>query len=155
MNKEDVHIEFTDPQTLHIHGSIARLYTTTPAKNEDELMSGALSDAGDEFVEVAPTSPAPSYQATVEDAEAEEKANTAAPATAEVTVTEKDEKKESKPVDSAKYWVTERSIGQFSRGFNFPQRVEQDAVTAKLDAGILSIRVPKARKHESIRIPVV
>ncbi|KAF3355539.1 hypothetical protein VdG1_06951 [Verticillium dahliae VDG1] len=52
------------------------------------------------------------------------------------------------------YWVTERSIGEFSRTFNFPGQILQDAVTASLNDGILTIRVPKAPKHEARRINI-
>lgn len=44
-----------------------------------------------------------------------------------------------------KYWVRERSVGQFRRVFNFASRIDEDAVTANLSNGILSIVVPKAK----------
>ncbi|TID13252.1 HSP20-like chaperone [Venturia nashicola] len=47
--------------------------------------------------------------------------------------------------EGPKYWLSERSVGQFRRNFSFPARVEQDAVKASLKNGILSIVVPKAR----------
>ncbi|KZF24643.1 HSP20-like chaperone [Xylona heveae TC161] len=51
-----------------------------------------------------------------------------------------------------KYWVSERSVGQFHRSFSFPSRVNQDAVKASLKNGILSIVVPKAPEPTSRRI---
>ncbi|KAL6895754.1 small heat shock protein [Trichoderma longibrachiatum] len=59
-----------------------------------------------------------------------------------------------KPADSAKYWLTERSVGEFSRSFSFPNRVNQDGVTASFKDGILSVVVPKAAKPEPRRITV-
>ena len=61
---------------------------------------------------------------------------------------------QKKPVDTAKYWLTERSVGEFSRSFNFPTRVEQDLVSASFKDGILTVVVPKAKKHETRRIAV-
>lgn len=42
-----------------------------------------------------------------------------------------------------RYWVSERSIGQFHRAFSFPGRVDQNNVRASLKNGILSVVVPK------------
>lgn len=47
--------------------------------------------------------------------------------------------------DGPKYWLSERSVGEFRRNFSFPARVDQDAVKASLKNGILSIVVPKAK----------
>ncbi|KAH7146678.1 alpha-crystallin-related protein, partial [Dactylonectria estremocensis] len=54
----------------------------------------------------------------------------------------------------AKYWLTERSVGEFSRRFSFPTGVDQDSISASFKDGILSIVVPKVKKHESRRIHV-
>jgi HSP20 family molecular chaperone IbpA len=53
-----------------------------------------------------------------------------------------------------KYWVQERSIGEFARTFSFPSRVDQDAVSANLNNGVLSLVIPKAKKHEARRIAI-
>ncbi|GIK01867.1 heat shock protein [Aspergillus viridinutans] len=42
-----------------------------------------------------------------------------------------------------RYWVSERSVGEFHRTFQFPTPVDQDNVKASLKNGILSIVVPK------------
>lgn len=48
--------------------------------------------------------------------------------------------------------VGERRLGAFRRYVNFPIEVESGGVTAKLEAGLLSLRVPKAKhlvpKHD-------
>lgn len=44
------------------------------------------------------------------------------------------------------YWVSERSVGEFSRSFAFPSRVDQEHVKASLKNGILSVTVPKLQK---------
>lgn len=50
------------------------------------------------------------------------------------------------------YWVTERSVGEFSRTFSFPHRVDRDGATASLKNGVLSVVVPKlAPKQRAAR----
>jgi HSP20 family molecular chaperone IbpA len=146
MDKKDVHLEFTDPQTLLVRGRIERSYTagTPPAGLlEETKMSGAITEGGEEKK---------AHKVTVED---ETDDGSPTPATTTADEVEKHEpEKESKKTDKAKYWVSERSIGEFSRSFSFPVRINQDGVTAKLDNGILSVHVPKAPKHEARKIDV-
>jgi len=54
--------------------------------------------------------------------------------------------------DGPKYWVSERSVGEFARTFSFPSRVDQENIKASLKNGILSIIVPKAAAPQSKRI---
>ncbi|KAK1237947.1 hypothetical protein MKX08_002526 [Trichoderma sp. CBMAI-0020] len=143
MSKENVSIEFTDSQTLHIKGKVERAYTagTPPAGAlEGNSNAGAITDGKESESKSA------SHKPTVEDANED---GTPKQGEGEVATTE-----EKKPADSAKYWLTERSVGQFSRTFNFPSRVDQDNVSANFKDGILSITVPKAAKHEPRRIAV-
>ncbi|RHZ49833.1 Hsp20/alpha crystallin family protein [Aspergillus thermomutatus] len=60
-------------------------------------------------------------------------------------VVQSGDKQVSKADDKAKhrYWVSERSVGEFHRTFQFPTPVDQDNVKASLKNGILSIVVPK------------
>ncbi|EAS36395.3 heat shock protein 30 [Coccidioides immitis RS] len=53
-----------------------------------------------------------------------------------------------------RYWVSERSVGEFQRSFNFPTRVDQDAVKANLRHGVLSIVVPKATAPQTKKITI-
>ena len=123
MNKKDVHMEFTDPQTLLIRGRVERSYTagTPPAGLiEGTKTKGAITESGEQTGGDKSTTP---------DTSAEKE-------------------RES---DKAKYWVAERSIGEFSRSFSFAHAVQQDAVSATLRDGILTVRVPKAKKSETRR----
>lgn len=56
--------------------------------------------------------------------------------------------------DTPKYWVSERSVGEFHRSFSFPTRVDQDAVKASLKNGILSVIVPKAKAPQPRKINI-
>ncbi len=53
-----------------------------------------------------------------------------------------------------RYWLSERSYGEFSRVFTFPAAVDQDRVLAKFKDGILDITVPKAEKRGGKRIAI-
>jgi len=150
IGKENVHIEFSDPQTLVVRGKTERTYTagTSPSA---AIESTPSTETVAEKEEPARRN---SHQATVEDEdEASERESGY-----EVVTTEEEKKPEEKtaqqPVDKAKYWLTERSIGEFSRSFHFPALVEHEAVSAGFQNGILSITVPKAKKHEAHRIVI-
>jgi len=132
INQKDIAIEFTDPQTLVIKGRTSR-----------EVTSSSDNDVADESASTS------SYQPTVEDGDADESSK--AP---ETQVAKSGSKAVSKKGDDVKYWVSERSVGEFSRTFNFPTRVDQDAVKASLKDGILSIIVPKALAPTAKRITI-
>jgi len=150
MNKENVHIEFSNPQTMVIRGKAERTYTAgTPSTNQLEGTAGVEAIAEKEELKRRG-----SYQATVEDEdEASERES------GYEVVTAEDEKKPvekapQQPADRAKYWLTERSIGEFNRSFHFPSLVEHEGVRADFKDGILSITVPKAKKRETRRIAI-
>jgi HSP20 family protein len=54
----------------------------------------------------------------------------------------KGEKSESREVKETDRYVTERRFGSFERSVMLPEGVDPDAVTAKYDNGILTVRVP-------------
>lgn len=139
IDQKDVEIEFTDTQTLTIKGRVERKYTrgTPPAGFVEGGASskGAITQGGEHHDKF--------HKATVED-EKTEGGSTA------VQVKNAGEQAESEE----KFWVSERSVGEFSRSFSFPVRVDQDAVKASMKNGILSILVPKAKKAESRKISI-
>jgi HSP20 family protein len=65
---------------------------------------------------------------------------------------EKSKEGETKKEEKPKYWVSERTVGEFSRSFSFPGTIDIDAVQAGLEHGILKIVVPKKEKPASRRI---
>ena len=52
------------------------------------------------------------------------------------------------------YWVSERSVGEFHRSFTFPSNVNQDAVSASLKNGVLTVTIPKAAPPAAKKIRV-
>jgi HSP20 family protein len=87
-------------------------------------------------------------KATVED---EDQANK--PESTAVTKTE-EAGEVVKADEGPKYWISERSVGEFRRNFSFPARVDQDAVKASLKNGVLSIVVPKAKGGKNKKITI-
>jgi len=143
IDQKDVEIEFTDTQTLTIKGRTERKYSrgTPPAGFvEDENTSkGAITEGGEHHDKP--------HKATVEDEGAENSA-------VQVKNGNESKNQEGQSNPEEKFWVTERSVGEFSRSFSFPVRVDQDAVKASMKNGILSIVVPKAKKAESRKISI-
>jgi len=138
--QKDIEIEFSDDHTISIKGRTERTYEagTPPAGFvEGPTATGAITEAGE-------SDQHKNHKAYVED-ETDKETST--------EVTKKEPQQVSKE-PQGKYWVSERSIGEFSRSFSFPVRVDQDAVRASMKDGILSIVVPKAKKQASRKITI-
>ncbi|SZF00994.1 unnamed protein product [Blumeria hordei] len=126
IDQNNVDIEFTDASTLTIKGRIERSYSkgTPPAA----LVEGEADKA-----------------AICEDGNSR--------------TTKQDnnvsvKKSEDSNTSREKFWVMERSIGEFSRSFEFPVPVNQDSVKASMKDGILSVMIPKAKKQENRKISI-
>ncbi|OAX79033.1 hypothetical protein ACJ72_06651 [Emergomyces africanus] len=128
ISQKDIDIEFTDSQTLVIKGHSERQYTAS---------SGGNTHGGKK-----------PRQPTVED----EQATTST--TAVTRTGGKSQEVGAHAPEGIKYWVSERSVGEFSRTFSFPTRVDQDGVKASLKDGILSVMVPKAVAPASKKISI-
>jgi len=140
VEQKDVEIEFTDLQTITVKGRAERSYTSgTPPAGlvESSKASGAITEGGETN----------NHHATVEDEGNEAQAS-------EVVKADTKETKADAKEPEAKYWVSERSVGEFSRSFSFPVRVDQDAVQASMKNGILSILIPKSKKNEGRKITI-
>lgn len=143
VEKDNIHIEFTEPQTVVISGRTERHYTSgTPPVGfvEGPTSSGAITEGSEN-----------NHKASVSDEETE-KAKEAGSQVATTNNNNKNVEQQKKPAE--RFWVSERSVGEFSRTFSFPTPVDQEAVSANLNNGILSVHVPKAKKRESKRIAV-
>jgi len=144
IEQSDVDIEFTDYATLTVRGKSERSYTTgTPPILEGPVAHGALENGqGPSAAAALQERRRKEHQASVEDVPetpGNELAQAKTPAPRE---------------PEAKFWVSERSVGEFSRSFSFPERVDQDAVKASMRNGILSVIVPKAKKQEKRKITI-
>lgn len=119
---KDVEIEFTEPQVLTIRGRSERSYVSDNAGLLEGQSQKSLKENGEGASKEA----------------AKEGSNEGSK---EVATGTKDNK--SQP----RFWVSERSVGEFARTFNFPEPVDQDNVKASMNNGILSLVVPKAKKE--------
>lgn len=147
VEQKNINIEWTDNNTLTISGRHEQV------REEGERPRGFVEGAEMKGIEHGSPSTTTNnaHQPTVEDEPNTNNHNT--------TVT-----KSAKPNDAparsatepqkAKYWVSERSVGEFHRSFAFPARVDQEAVKASLKNGILSVIIPKATAPVARRIQI-
>lgn len=139
IDQKYVNIEWTDNNTLTISG-----------RHEHVREEGQRSQNFIENGEVSEQQKKLDHQPTVED-EPTEAGNKDAQVAKQY---EQQEVATQSETPKAKYWVSERSVGEFHRSFAFPARVDQDAVKASLKNGILSIVVPKATAPQSRKINI-
>ncbi|KAF2280918.1 HSP20-like chaperone [Westerdykella ornata] len=128
VEQKDINIEWTDQNTLTIHGRHEEV------KERGQRPQGFIEEEGKKK----------ERQPSVEE-EGAEQTQVAKTGTKEVA-------KRGEP--ETKYWVSERSVGEFHRSFAFPAAVDQDNVKASLKNGILSIIVPKSRAPQPRRIQI-
>ena len=161
IEQKDLDIELLDERTLVIRGRTVTEDTKTneaaeaaapPKAVQNEAANDNVSDksvnnyqkasAEDEYVDAGAES------------EAADGAKTPTSTTAEVATVAETEGTKRVAEPSFKYWVSERSVGEFERRFSFPGRVELEKVKASLKNGILSIVVPKVVTQQSRRINI-
>jgi HSP20 family molecular chaperone IbpA len=131
IEQKDINIEWQGSDTLTVSGRTEhRSERGTPPKG---------------FVEGEDKS---SHQPTVED---EAEGSNAQQSTQVATTGSKEVQKSS---SEGRYWITERSVGEYSRSFSFPTPVDHDAVKASLKNGVLSIVVPKAKPTQPKKITI-
>ncbi|PGG96634.1 hypothetical protein AJ79_09507 [Helicocarpus griseus UAMH5409] len=129
INQKDIDIEFTDSQTLVIKGRSEREYSASSGGEPGEK-------AGKK-----------THHATVED-EGEGGACGA------VTKTGGTSQEVGQVREGTKFWVSERSVGEFSRTFSFPTKVDQNGVKASLKNGILTVTIPKTTAPSTKKITI-
>lgn len=142
IDQKDVHIEFADPHTLVIKGHVERDYSSDGAHQARGRITGEVNDAS------------ASHKATVEDDDDEAAKNKKTDDNNKGGQVSKKSGQGNTASAAPKYWVSERSVGEFHRAFTFPSRVDEDGVKAKMVQGILSVTVPKAVEHKGKRINV-
>ncbi|KAB8336925.1 hypothetical protein FH972_021230 [Carpinus fangiana] len=159
---ENLSVEFTDPQTLIIKGRTERDATsgTPPTATNDTLSAAAVeAETSDNASDTASVLSSSSYQKpSVEDGEPEvaesSTAGAATPATSAAPAVTTEAQQETQQASNDRYWMSERSVGEFQRTFKFSANVDQEGVRASLKDGILSVTVPKAQAPAARRIDV-
>jgi len=137
IDQKDVNVEWSDGNTLTISGRTEH----RSERGQRADLAGAIEPADQ------------GRQASVEDATEGDQAKEGK--SAAVTTTADAKKEVGRPAENEpRYWVSERSVGEFHRSFSFPTRVDQEAVKASLRNGILSIVVPKAAPPTARKIDI-
>ena len=145
VEQKDIQIEFTDAQTLSIKGRSERHRESgSPPTTSAVAFEGQHQENGRITDSSSDTSSTHYQKPSVEDenTSTEHQQLTTSP-TNDNQIQQQQQQQQPQPPQSH-YWVSERSIEEFSRSFAFPSRVDQDNVKASLKDGILSIVVPKA-----------
>ncbi|RYO88548.1 hypothetical protein DL762_003670 [Monosporascus cannonballus] len=144
IEKDRVSIEFSDDQTIVIRGSVERSHTSSSGTTAEGNENGNVNvGAGDNADKQA-------HKPTVEDAPEGDSGNK----NKSVEKSGSGEVQQQQSAPKYKYWVSERSFGEFQRSFSFPSRIDTEGVTASLNNGVLTIVVPKAKKHEARRVTI-
>ena len=157
VDQKDIQIEFTDAQTLSVRGRTERHREsgTPPAaiesQQEKPRITAATEETSSETSSQHYQKPSVEDEATASSAQAAEK-----PAEDQqvISTNQNQEVQQQTQLPQSRYWVSERSVGEFSRSFAFPSRVDQDNVRASLKDGILSIIVPKASAPTTRKINI-
>ena len=159
----DLSVEFVDERKLVIRGRSVREETSTNG-NENKAVAAtdaAKDDATSETSEKSQLNyQKPAVEEEYVDAGAESESgektpnSTSADNTVTVETKQIETKKAEPETEAFKYWVSERSVGEFERRFSFPGRVDQEGVKASLRNGVLSVVVPKIIESGARRIRV-
>lgn len=149
-DQKDINIEFTDANTLSIKGRSerrreegARPAPVAQAEKEQEQPKAVAESEYSSSSYHKPSVEEEGYE-TVTMSGANPDATPAETPAESVAEPEKQEVAEAAPkTPSSRYWLSERSVGQFARTFSFPNRVDQERVKASLKNGLLNITIPK------------
>lgn len=133
VDQKDIHIEFSDSSTLTVKGHVER----SDSYGSDGKVSGRITEQQE-------------YKKPTAEDEDGDKQKDAGNNNQEVTKHDEGAKQQPK----YKYWVAERSVGEFHRSFTFPTRVDTDNVKAGFKDGILTITVKKAAEPQAKRINI-
>ncbi|RKF71236.1 30 kDa heat shock protein [Golovinomyces cichoracearum] len=136
IDQKDIEIEFTDTSTLTISGHTQR--THTQGSEPIDFTEDGNSQTSDTY---SPERPHDKTFGNVDSQKSLDKPND----TSKSKVTEESEEK---------FWVMERSVGEFSRSFTFPAQVDEENVTASMSNGVLTVIVPKTKKQSVRKITI-
>lgn len=140
LDQKNIDISWTDNNTLTISG-----------RHEIVREEGERPQQG--FIENGSADQKKEKQPRVEDEAPQESSNKDTQLTKQPDQQQTDVAKQENN-NKPKYWISERSVGEFHRSFAFPARVDQDGVKASLKNGILSIVVPKAQAPQKRKINI-
>lgn len=136
--QDAVSIEWTDGNTLTVSGK-----TEHRSRQSGGAPASGGADAAGSSSKAAAGASHEYHKATVEDADKSGSKAVTKTAPGEVA-----------NADEPRWWITERSSGEFYRSFSFPSRVDHEGVKAALKDGVLNITVPKALAPKAKKIEI-
>jgi HSP20 family protein len=145
IEQKDINIEWTDNNTISISGRHEHV------REEGQRPQGFIENGNEK--EQGKLEQHNKHQPTVEDENTSSSDKKDGQVTQHSGHQNQDLSKQSEAF-KPKYWVSERSVGEFHRSFAFPARVDQDAVKASLKNGILSVVIPKAKAVQPRKISI-
>jgi len=150
VEQKDVAIEFVDPTTLVIKGRTEKHSesSSTPATPK----AVEASEAEKEVSHKATVEDEPEYESVASPSSATEGEATPTATTTETAAVEKSAEEPKQP--RSRYWISERSVGEFHRSFRFPATIDQERVSASLKNGILSVVIPKREERAPRKIEI-
>lgn len=130
--REDVHIELTEPNTLLIYGRVDRDYAPVPGGEEEGTAKGEeKKEEGGE--------------------KGGKKAEGEGSTETEGNKKTGGKKKEDSPV---RFFLRERHTGEFAREFAFPGTLQEFDIQATLEKGILKVVAPKQQPVKGRKIEI-
>jgi HSP20 family protein len=146
-DKKNINIEFTDDKTILISGRVER----SIKKYTDESGQVKTIEGGEEQKKIEGGQQQQQEQQQAQQAQqAQQEQEKGKQEEKGKQVEKAGEKKAFKP----KFWLSERSVGEFQRSFSFPTRVDIENVKATLENGLLRIVVPKLERKVGKKIEV-
>ena len=73
---------------------------------------------------------------------------------ADNVLTIKGETKEEKEIKEDQYHLRERRFGSFARSVTLPNKIQGDAIEARYEAGVLTLRLPKVEEAKPKKIAI-
>lgn len=155
IDQKDISIEWQDSNTITIGGRVEHRsergqrpagFVTEGDAGSQKQIEGQEGQEGHEYHK-----PTVEEEATESSKQSEDKSDDQSTA---VTKSSTSQEVAQQSDSDHKYWVTERSVGEFHRSFSFPTRIDQENVKASLKNGVLTITVPKTKAKAPRKINI-
>ncbi|NLC27771.1 MAG: Hsp20/alpha crystallin family protein [Campylobacteraceae bacterium] len=65
------------------------------------------------------------------------------------------ERKYKEEINEESYYKSESFFGRFQRSFSLPESIDEDAITAKCEDGVLEVVIPKISPKEAKKIEIL
>ena len=130
--REDIHVELTEPNTLLVYGRVERDYGPAPGGEEEKEDDGGEKEKGKEKAE--------GEGEGSNEAEGEKKGG------------KKGGKSKEDP--SVRFFLRERHFGEFAREFAFPGTLQEFDIEATLEKGVLKVVAPKQQPAKGRKIEI-